>query len=371
MKKKFFLIGFIILVLVAIPATVFLVRQQQELRSRAAPATTVSFSPQAKTVQVNETFTVSTLMDTGVNSVATAEIHITFDASKLEATKVEPGPTGSLMQHALITPTPNNIAGTAFIAVDTLQAGASSTDVPFTKKSTGAQAVAVFTFKAKAGTPTPTEIKFSPETKAFGETSGTLEPTNLILSSSLANIARITVQAAAVTPTPTGGATPTPTRSLTPTPTGGVSQTQNKAPVCNSLTAAPATGIAPLTVTLTANASDQNNDIVSAAFTFGDGQTQNVDKNIGQSGSIQTTHVYQTAGTISAQATVKDRDGATSTACITSITASLTTGQGTGGIATPTAVPQIPVTGDISPTLIFSVAGAALVILGTILFFAL
>lgn len=367
MRKKAFVIGFLLLLLIAIPVTVFLVQRQQELRSRAEPATTITFDPTSKSVKTNDSFSVNVVMDTAVNSVATAEIYITFDAGKLNVIELKPG---SFMPHALVEPTFDNNSGTGFIAVDTLSADASPSDVPFTKRSDGPKPVAVITFKAKAETgSTPTTVGFSQQTKAFGETSGTLEPTSLILTSSLANVSKITISAVVTT---------------TPTPTPGIIGT-NKPPVCNSLTASPATGSAPLTVTLTANASDQDNDILSALFTFGDGQTQTVDKNIGQTGSIQVSHVYQNVGSASTQAIVRDRDGAVSTACANTITVAagtITPGVGgavtptptplaAGSTATPTAVPTIPVTGDITPTTLLTIAGAALVVIGAILFFAL
>ncbi len=376
MNKKAFLVGFLILLLVAIPATLFLVQRQQEIRSRAEPATTLNFEPLTKTVAINETFTINVAMNTGANSVSTAEIHLTFDPTKLEATQIA---AGSFMPHAIVESTPDNTAGRAFIAVDTLSAGAGGDSVPFTKKSDGPQPVAAITFRAKAETgSTPTQVGFGQETKAFGETSGSLEPTSVIITSSLTNTARVTIGAAGATPTPTTGAgTPTPT------PTGGA--TGNKPPVCNSLTASPATGTAPLTVTLTANGSDQNNDIMTALFTFGDGQTQNIDKNIGQTGSIQVTHVYQNPGTISAQAIMRDRDGAVSAACTASIalvaagtpTPTIAVGGGaTSPTATPSATPvpttaAIPETADITPTTILGIAGAALVVIGAILLLAL
>lgn len=358
MRKKAFLIGILLLTLTAIPATVFLVQRQQEIRSRAAPASTIAFAPTTKSANVNDTFTINVVIDTGVNRVATAEVYLTFDPQKLTLSQLAPGP---FMPHKLADPIIDNNAGTASIAVDTLSSGASSTDVPLTKQSQGQEPIAVATFKAKAETgATSTQVGFSQNTKAFGETAGTLEPTSLILTSSLANVARITITAGV---------------STTPTPTPATST--NKIPVCTSLSALPATGSAPLSVTLTANATDQDNDIVSALFTYGDGQTQNVDKNIGLSGSFQVTHIYQNAGTVSSQTIVKDRDGATSTACTTSLTI------GTGGTTTPTPTlkaaasptvspaPTIPVTADITPTTLLTIAGTALVVVGAILFFAL
>lgn len=161
-------------------------------------------------------------MDTGDNSVATAQIRVTFDPKKLTAIEIKPG---TFMPHALSQTTPDNTAGTAFIVVDTLGADASPDSVPMTKKSTGAAPVAVITFKAKADTGgVATSVGFGPDTKAIGETSGALEDTSLILSSALSNTAKITITGTALTPTPPiGGPTATPTASLTtPTPTSAL-----------------------------------------------------------------------------------------------------------------------------------------------------
>lgn len=370
MRKKFFLIGFILLLLIAIPVTVFLVQRQQEIRGRAAPTTTLSFDLPTRSVNVNETFALNIIMDTQTNSVGNAEIHLTFDPIKLTALTMQ---GGTFMPRIIGEPKIDNNAGTASIFVVTPLVGG----IPITQKSDGPQPVAAINFSAKAETgTTPTTVSFSPETKAYGETGGVLEPTSLIIASSFSNVAQITIGAAVaagVTPTPT----PTPTETTTPTPT---TTARNKAPDCNSLTASPDKGNIPLTVTLTANANDENDDITSATFTFGDGQTQTVDKNIGQSGSYQVTHVYQNTGTIKPQAIVKDINGAASDACIDTITiaaagATPTVAAAGGGVAqaTPTPIPvaAIPTTADITPTAALTLGGAALLILGSLLFFVL
>lgn len=217
MKKKALIIGFVLLLLITIPASVFLVQRQQQLRIKAAPSTTLSFTPPAQSVNVGDTFSLSIMMDTGENSVATAQVRVTFDPAKLTATEIKPG---SFMPHALSQTTPDNTAGTAFIVVDTLGADSSPDSIPMTKKSIGAVPVAVITFKAKADTAgAATSVGFGQDTKAIGETSGALEDTSLILSSALSKTARITVTGAVATPTPTTVLTPTPTAGLTATPT--------------------------------------------------------------------------------------------------------------------------------------------------------
>lgn len=378
MRKKFFLVGFILLLLVAVPVTVFLVQREQKIRIGAAPTTTLSFDMPTRSVNVNETFALNILMNTQTNSVGNAEIHIKFDPDKLTALTMQ---GGTFMPSVIGEAKIDNNAGTASIFVVTPLVGG----VPLTQKSDGPQPVTAINFKAKAETgTTPTTVSFSPETKAFGETGGTLEPTSLIIASSLSNVAQITIGAAAAagtTPTPTPTLppgvtpTPTPTGTTTPTPTPtSAPGAKNKAPDCNSLTASPDKGNIPLTVTLTANANDQNDDVTSATFTFGDGQTQTVDKNIGQSGSFQVTHVYQNTGTIKPQAIVKDINGAASDACTDTLTiaaAGTTTGGEVATAATPTPVAAIPTTADFTPTAALTLGGSALLILGVLLLFVL
>ena len=66
MNNKAIVIGAIIftILLAGIVAGVYLVQQQQELREKAAPATTISFLPQTKTAEVGETVKLSVNIDT-------------------------------------------------------------------------------------------------------------------------------------------------------------------------------------------------------------------------------------------------------------------------------------------------------------------
>ena len=79
----------------------------------------------------------------------------------------------------------------------------------------------------------------------------------------------------------------------------------NKPPVAQ-ITASPASGPAPLTVTLSGEAStDPRGTIVAYSWTFGDGQ--------GATGA-RTQHTYSSAGEFVITLTVTDDDGATGTA---------------------------------------------------------
>ena len=73
--KKLFLIGFVVLLLVGIPATVYLVQQQQEIRSRAEKATNLSFQPESSVgtpivKAIGQDIPLDIMVDPGTNLVS-------------------------------------------------------------------------------------------------------------------------------------------------------------------------------------------------------------------------------------------------------------------------------------------------------------
>ena len=75
-----------------------------------------------------------------------------------------------------------------------------------------------------------------------------------------------------------------------------------------TITASATSGLAPVSISLTADASDSDGSIATYFWDFGDGQTSTV---------ATTSHVYQTPGTFIARITVTDNLGATATASVT------------------------------------------------------
>ncbi len=186
------------LVLLAIPATVLLVNQRQELRKRAAPATKLSFSPSKVTKAVGDTFSLDVLIDTADNQVAAAELNIAYDFAKLEALTITNGPFApAIVSSGKI----DNAVGTATITV-----GANNATQPI--KGTGT--IASIQFKALQGTDPSVSIRFASTTYvgALGEGSknvliGTEQATVTITGGTGSGSGGTAAQNGAPSPTPT------------------------------------------------------------------------------------------------------------------------------------------------------------------------
>ncbi|MDP2649889.1 MAG: PKD domain-containing protein [bacterium] len=408
--KRLFLLGIVIILLIAIPLTAYLVQKQQETRSRAQKSTVLSFTPTSSSANpvrknVNETFTFDVMIDPGTNEVIHTTLSINYDQTKLATADAGLSPTNALPS-VLEGPIYSN--GNATIVVST------GTDI--TKAINTPTKVATITFKALSGTgTTPTQITFGNQTTV---TATIADPETNVLSTT--NPAWVIIGATGITPTPTTpvGFTPTPTSSLTsptPTPTprvtssitptatttitssvtptsgvGGISPTAtlvpNQPPVCTALNVDRLTsGTLPLSITFTANGNDPDGTINKVSFNFGDGPVQDVTQAGGigtNSVSTQVSHTYRNAGTFNATATLTDNNGALSnvascTQVMTVSEASLTQSQGgtSGGTSGGTGV-----TGTLSPMPspgpgngIFGIGtiGALVAILGALVFFAL
>lgn len=213
--KKVLLYIAIGLLLLAIPATVFFVGQQRDIRTRAAPATTLSLTPAVQTMSVGNTnLKLNVDIDPGANQVVSADIYLTYDPTKLEAKTITNGPSAPRVLNSGIIEN-----GTASIKV-----GAASNSQPITTRGT----LAVVTFTAKDATSnfTPTLVQFASNTFVGGLN----EPTaNVLIGTTPAKItitgadttgANFTSENVTPTATPTATLTPTLTPTLTATGSG-------------------------------------------------------------------------------------------------------------------------------------------------------
>lgn len=203
MPKKLILPLIISTILVSgLIAGLYLVRRQQLIIPRAAPATTLSLTPGNSSPAVGDTFTVSININTGENTVSAAELHFTYTGTSVAAQSIAAG-------SFFANPTVYNAkvgTGTADI---TLLGGPSGS-------KQGVGVLATITFRAESAGSSTISVDQSTQISGIGEGSQ-----DIFLSSTPTTV---TVgdggsPTATPTPTPTGGNNPTSTPTPVPQPT--------------------------------------------------------------------------------------------------------------------------------------------------------
>jgi hypothetical protein len=214
-RKRLLLIGFIIVLLIGIPATLFVVQQQQELRSRAEKSTTLYFQPESTQTaplekNIGDTFTLDVFANPGTNLVSAIRVEINYDPAKLATASATPGESAFVADPTTL---PNILFGPVYtpgkIAV-TISAGADPTNVVDEISKVG-----TVTFQAIAGTEgAVTQVTYGTDTlvTSAGEESQFAEN---VLSSTTPAFITIPGDGPPPTTPPTGA----PTATMTPTPT--------------------------------------------------------------------------------------------------------------------------------------------------------
>ena len=230
-KKTIILIVLITIFLIAgIVGGLYLIKQRQNVREKAAPATTITFQPVVTEAEIGEIINLDILVNTGENSLAAVRLDINYDQGVLQATSL----TFSSLLPTILRPVnisqPGKITGSAGVATGTLISG------------TG-QKVASLSFKVSSADPLGTTINFASNTIA---SSATLEDTNknLIICNTQVKITINTPSEP--TPMPTSAPTAVPTTSAptaaptTSTPTAApTTSTPTTAPITSTPTTAP------------------------------------------------------------------------------------------------------------------------------------
>jgi hypothetical protein len=369
MKKVLVILGSV-LILIAIPVSIFLVRQNQEMRSKAAPATSLSFNPPSVTKQVGDEFNLAVQIDTGDNAVFVAQLILAYDPTKLEAENITNGP---LFPNVLIAGAIDP-SGKASITI-----GSANTTTPVTGQGTAA----VIKFKALAPTSGQISVQFvSPDTYVGAKA----EDANNVLVGTVP--AKITITAAGSQASLTGSPTPTPTTaagqtSATPTPTPVITPAVTVTP---EISGTPAPGDqsasdsadANLTPTPTATAagtltilSPSSSDIVSS------NQPEFTGK--GPPNTVITLTIHSTPRTVTVQTDANGNWSYTPSTPLDpgphDIIASAADPAGTGTLTATQSIvigqndgtatdSGTPVTGDTTWTIILIAAGIALVAAG-------
>lgn len=337
--NKFFIFGVLLLLAISIPLTLFFVRRQQDLRSSAAPTTTLAISPTSQTASAGEEVTVEVTVDPGENFVSFVEFSVVYDATYLEALSIDPNTDA----FPLILGGPTITAETASMSVGI------GSDV--TKAIQQPTTVATIRFRTVAPTGgTPTQVIFETDVQALSLSIDDQPGENVIANTSPATITILGDSTPSPTPTSPPQASPTPLPSSTPAPTATplpspTPVAANQAPVCTGLTASPSpSGAIPFTVDLTAVGSDPDGLISKATFNFGDGDVADVFDGLQtQSVSVLQSHTYANLGSYTATVIFTDNSGSISQACTIVLTA---TDGGGGSIPTSTPLPTKPPIAD-------------------------
>ncbi len=377
--KKLLLLGVIVVLLIAIPLTIYLLQQQQITTSKATPSTRLYFTPPSQPIKVGDTVRLDVMMDPGQNIVNFAKLTFTFEPSKLTPVTTGTECGSSICPNTQVFPatlegptiTSNNISITLSIGADT------------TKLIQTVTKIATLTFQATgSGT---TQIRFAPDpqTQVLSSRCTPADPTNCpdqFNENVISSQEPISLTIADAAPTPT----------LTSAP-----QAANQAPACTSLNVDRTTsGTAPFSITFTANGTDTNGTIQKVTFDFGDGPVQDTTQGGGigsNTVSVQVAHTYNNPGTYKASAILTDNNNATSTPATCAQTITVTQGSSGNGTGTstpsatiiptattapivnqPTATREpLPSSGPGETFIGVGLAGAALSIIGAMIFFAL
>ncbi|HVT01461.1 MAG TPA: PKD domain-containing protein [Patescibacteria group bacterium] len=383
LSNRYFIIGNLLLLLISIPLTLFFIKRQQDVRSKAAPTSKLYFSPESPNTSTQcPSFTMDLMVDPGQNIVSIVDFYVKYDPSKLDITDIQEGTAfPTVVRPASIT------SGAANMSVSV------GSDV--TKAVQTVSKVATITFKPKVAGPAQVTID-QDQSRVFSLAPADQPTENVLFQTNPSNV-NITSDACAGgsgTPIPSGTISPTPTgtsggATVAPSPTGGSisatpTQAANQAPVCASFTVSPAaSGSAPFSVLFTANGNDPDTGglINATNFNFGDGTSQNVTEGMNlQSVSVQANHTYQNGGSYGASVTFTDNNGATSQICTQTIDVTGASGSAATSAPTaaptsadngaPTAAPTVPATGSVAQTV--GIIGAVIItIVGGFLLLAL
>lgn len=389
--KKIFIGGFIAVLLIGIPVTVYLLQQQQETRSRAEKSTNVSFLPdstQSTPLQkkVGDEFSLDVTINPGKNLVSFVKLEIQYDPEKLSVDD-KTGFQANTVVFPSVLEGPVYSPGKILV---TLSVGPDPTKAIQTTVKAG-----TLKLKALANTEpgTPTVVTYGATTQVLSLGSSDQASEN-VLSSPLPayidvgnggpSIPYPSPEPSAAYPSPTvayPSEVPYPSAEPSAAPSGPPPG-PNSNPICVDLTLdRETTGTAPYSVTFGANGNDPDGTISKVTFNFGDGQVSDVTQAGGigtASVNAQVSHTYNNPGTFQASAILTDNyDGVSSAdTCSKTITVVEPTPAGGNPGDQPQVVqtspqPQIAPTGSTEVALGIGIVSLLLVIGGSLLFFIL
>lgn len=212
-KKLIVAIVVVVVLVVGVIAGILLVRRSQDIRRKAAPATTLKVSPSTQSKLPGQSVTFTILMDTGENEVTGVDLSLNFDTSAIEITSVIKG-SGISIFDQITKDEIDNDAGTVSYSAFTLNA---------TSAVSGAflEALRITGEVRETATAGTYQMVFFPTSSVTG-----VDGDNVLLTDTPGSLSVLAL-AASSTPTaspdpdasPSPTATPTATASATPTAT--------------------------------------------------------------------------------------------------------------------------------------------------------
>ena len=261
--KRLLLIGFIVVLLLAIPLTLYVLRIRSNVQSHAQASTKLSFTPTSSqtaplTTNVGATIPLQVFVDPGVNLVSFVKLEIKYDPTKLQASG-----SGAFVPNSAAFPTvlEGPVYSSGQISV-TLSIGADPTKAIQAPVSAG---TINFTALAATDPNSPAQITYlttsSSDTQVLS-TGPTDQASENVLSTTAP--AFITINGAAgPTNTPTPTVTPVPGQPTnTPTLTPTLTPTVTPVPGVPTPTNTPIPTAVPTPVTITVVASPTPGTVV-------------------------------------------------------------------------------------------------------------
>lgn len=372
--RKFFLVGIILTLLIAIPLTVFILTSQKtNTQSNANPSTILAFTIPQGGATVGTPVTIPVTVDPSgaggstSNQISFIKLVITYDGTKLQIPNGQPYFTPNKPTFSnLVDPsnTCDSKTNICTIAV-TVTTGPDPSSAVSSQTTIG---TLTFNPLVPTNTNSPTQLSFDKSSEALSIAS-TDQPAENVLALNRLQPGSLSIVAAAVTPA--DSPTPTDAQGSDGTSGGGGSSsggTGSTGPACTLTADTTSSDSAPLTVLLTATGTDTGN-ITQVSYNFGDGGVQTITSGGGlgtSSVNVQTSHVYKTDGTFTATAVLTDNAGNTNAAssCSQTITIGNTTGVTPTTAPQVTAAPTIPSTGPGQVFIGIGIAGAVITAAG-------
>jgi Mg-chelatase subunit ChlD len=213
-RKPLFTIGLLVILLIGLPATVFLFQMQQELRSKAEQTVSLFFSPPTSdinplVVPAGTNFSLDVLVNPGANSVSLVKGEILYDPTKFE---IAPGLPFQQNQSAF----PQLVEGPTYSSGKVSFTLSVGTDMSRAIKQQ--TRIGTITFRAldsAGGSETTTLINFGQNSQALSVSDNSSPTENVIANTSPATIY---IGSLPVTAAPTMTPSPTPEIETGPTP---------------------------------------------------------------------------------------------------------------------------------------------------------